>query len=88
MYCYGELCSREVLEVSVKCFDYDKSDSLLFDKMNDQLFLQHWEVQHTVELIKSKGFKRVALQFPDSLLAQSPRVASDVQTGLGPDYQV
>ncbi|GFH27953.1 helicase ATP-binding domain-containing protein, partial [Haematococcus lacustris] len=39
-------------------------------------------------IVRQRGYKRLALQFPDSLLSHSPRVASAVQELLGPGHSV
>ena len=42
-----------------------------------------YEVSKCVKWIQDKGLKRVALQFPDSLLVDSPAVAQAIQVSLG-----
>lgn len=42
-------------------------------------WLTQWDVLNTVTWIKSNSFKRVTLQFPDELLAESTLVAAAIQ---------
>ena len=42
-----------------------------------------YEISKCVKWIQDKGLKRVALQFPDSLLVDSPVVAQAIQVSLG-----
>ncbi len=41
-------------------------------------FAEQWKIQHTAEFVRAGGHKTVALQFPDGLLAEAPRVAAAV----------
>jgi hypothetical protein len=38
-----------------------------------------WELERTATYIRSNGFKRVTLQFPDALLRDAPLVAGALQ---------
>ncbi|KAI9501754.1 putative diphthamide synthesis protein-domain-containing protein, partial [Coemansia spiralis] len=44
--------------------------------------LELYEIQHTVDMIRSGGYTRVALQFPDELLADSSLVSTLLQNSL------
>ncbi|KAH7681260.1 Diphthamide synthesis DHP2 protein [Dioscorea alata] len=46
-------------------------------------FQWSYEIPRTVEFIRSRGFSRVALQFPDELLKDSTRVARALRHELG-----
>ena len=47
--------------------------------MDNENFEQIWEIQETAAFCLERGFKRVALQFPDSLLVDSPKIAERLQ---------
>jgi diphthamide biosynthesis protein 2 len=40
----------------------------------------YFECEHVAEWIQSNGYERVALQFPDELLAYSTNIALNLQT--------
>ncbi|KAJ7310880.1 Diphthamide biosynthesis protein 2 [Desmophyllum pertusum] len=42
-----------------------------------------YEISRCVDVIKSRGFQKIALQFPDSLLVDSAAVASLVEKNTG-----
>lgn len=42
-------------------------------------WLKYWDVLETVAWVESNCFKRVTLQFPDELLAESTLVAAAIQ---------
>ena len=48
---------------------------------DDQLSLRY-EIQRTVSEIRKSQYRRVALQFPDSMLQDAPRVFKALQSGL------
>jgi hypothetical protein len=44
--------------------------------------VQSWEIRETVSFVAQHGYKRVALQFPDELLADAPLVAAKLAEEL------
>ncbi|KAF9896910.1 Diphthamide biosynthesis protein 2, partial [Lobosporangium transversale] len=47
-----------------------------------------YEIDRTVSIIKERGFKRIALQFPDELLPDSGLVAQLIREQTGSDIYV
>ena len=66
-----------ILENSSKS-DIDKIKSILTD---EQLWALY-EIERTVDEVYQKGWKRIALQFPDDLLVDAPRVYAALSAGL------
>ena len=50
---------------------------------DEQLFIIY-EIQRTLEAIKNERYARVALQFPDNMLPDAPRVFETLSRGLDP----
>ncbi|KAK8217600.1 Diphthamide biosynthesis protein 2 [Zalaria obscura] len=58
-------------------------DTAALPKLDDeQLYLQY-EIKRTIEEIRGGGWKRIALQFPDDMLMDAPRVYEALRDGLG-----
>lgn len=51
-------------------------------------FESKYEISSTVNFIRRRNFTRVALQFPDELLKDSPRVAKALRSELGKDLRL
>ncbi|KAG6536166.1 hypothetical protein ZIOFF_001215 [Zingiber officinale] len=51
-------------------------------------FESKYEISSTVDFIRRRNFTRVALQFPDELLKDSPRVAMVLRSELGKDVRL
>ena len=47
----------------------------------EQLYIQY-EIQRTIDEIREGGWKRIALQFPDEMLVDAPRVLERLRDGL------
>lgn len=52
------------------------------DRLSDEDILHVYEIERTAREIKAGGWKRVALQFPDSMLNDAPRVFEFLQKKL------
>jgi hypothetical protein len=56
--------------------------SQLAAQMSDEAFDAHYDVSKTAALILERGYQSVALQFPDELLPDSPRVVTRLTSFL------
>lgn len=53
-------------------------------RLSDELFYVTYEIERTIAEIKKERFTRVALQFPDIMLPDAPRVFEALSRGLDP----
>uniref|UniRef100_K3WI16 2-(3-amino-3-carboxypropyl)histidine synthase subunit 2 n=1 Tax=Globisporangium ultimum (strain ATCC 200006 / CBS 805.95 / DAOM BR144) TaxID=431595 RepID=K3WI16_GLOUD len=51
-------------------------------RTDDVGFETYYEIARTLEQIRRGGYKNIALQFPDSLLPDAPRVQQELKNGL------
>ena len=52
------------------------------DKLTDEELISTYEIKRTVSELRAGGWRRIALQFPDSFLVHAPRVVELLQAGL------
>ena len=57
-------------------------DAITRDRPSDEQLLLTYEIQRTVNEIREGRWKRIALQFPDHMLVDSPRVFQALSRGL------
>ena len=55
--------------------------------LTDEQLWSYYEIQRTVDEVYEKGWRRVALQFPDDLLADAPRVYTALLNSLRTDLK-
>ena len=65
---------NESIPATIATFGTDLSDEQLFTK---------YEIQKTLDEIRSRQWRRIALQFPDGLLHDAPRVYQQLSRRLG-----
>src|SRR5437868_1208107 len=53
-------------------------------KLSDEELSTRYEIQRTLQEIRRRKWRRVALQFPDEMLPDSPRVFQLLARGLDP----
>ena len=58
------------------------------DKIQEDDLSEVFEISRCVQWVKDQGLKKVALQFPDSLMQYSPRVAQLIENDLSEKYDV
>lgn len=63
-------------------FEYEKPDTTSLGARSDHDLREIYEVQRTVAEIRQEGRKRIALQFPDHMLGDAPRVVELLKTDL------
>ena len=58
-------------------------DTSSLPRLDDVQLAVTYEIERTVKEIRESRWKRIALQFPDSMLADAPRVYEQLRRGLG-----
>lgn len=58
------------------------------DKIQEDDLSEVFETSRCVQWVKDRGLKKVALQFPDSLMCYSPRVAQLIENDLSEKYDI
>ncbi|RLN96912.1 hypothetical protein BBJ28_00003376 [Nothophytophthora sp. Chile5] len=56
-------------------------------RADDCDFLEYYAIARTVEQIRRGAFSKIALQFPDSLLPDAPRVQQELKDGLAGQWE-
>lgn len=57
-------------------------DTRAFPKLSDEQLYITYEIERTVREIKTSRWRRVALQFPDEMLTDAPRISERLSEGL------
>ena len=58
-------------------------DTSSLPRLDDVQLAVTYEIERTVKEIRESRWRRIALQFPDSMLADAPRVYEQLRRGLG-----
>ncbi|KAG6034956.1 Diphthamide biosynthesis protein 2 [Claviceps sp. LM458 group G5] len=61
------------------------TESIATSTLSDEELQRCYEIPRTAEEIRSGGWKRIALQFPDAMLVDAPRVVQTLEAQLSED---
>ncbi|KAG5926218.1 hypothetical protein E4U42_003515 [Claviceps africana] len=82
----AELAAAPVLSTPDEhMLDVPTADSIPTSTLSDEELQRTYEISRTAEEIRRGGWKRIALQFPDDMLVDAPRVVQALDAQLGND---
>ena len=84
----GALSTAPVLstpDVNILDGRHEINSNKIESTLTDEQLWSHYEIQRTVDEVFEKGWRRVALQFPDDLLVDAPRVYTALSNILRTD---